>query len=225
MLESSELTRLAYLQAMGVDSYVSRHYLPGAALTRRLAIATQGTTPTGEEAGEPATPRLPDIPLQKAGRAPQERPAAAVADAEPVAEIDTFSIAAVIAGGWLWLEELPQVALAQEQVQLIGAMARALGLPQQQPAVAQFDWPMHTNAQFDLGPDAARSGLLGFIQRQLTDFGISTVVFLGEGCQQRLPEQLAVGQRIRTVSTRAMLGEPLLKRQAWQDLRPHTAPR
>ena len=134
------------------------------------------------------------------------------------------SIAAVIAGGWLWLEELPQVALAQEQVQLIGAMARALGLPQQQPAVAQFDWPMHTNAQFDLGPEAARSGLLGFIQRQLTDFDISTVVFLGEGCQQRLPEQLAVGQRIRTVSTRAMLGEPSLKRQAWQDLRPHTAP-
>ena len=36
----NELRRMAYLDALGVDSYVSRVQLPGAAATRRLAIVT-----------------------------------------------------------------------------------------------------------------------------------------------------------------------------------------
>ena len=36
----NELRRMAYLDALGIDSYVSRSQLPGAALTRRLAIAS-----------------------------------------------------------------------------------------------------------------------------------------------------------------------------------------
>ena len=35
----NELRRTAYLDALGIDSYVSRKQLPGAALTRRLALA------------------------------------------------------------------------------------------------------------------------------------------------------------------------------------------
>jgi hypothetical protein len=34
----NELRRMAYLNALGVDCYVSRTQLPGAAVTRRLAI-------------------------------------------------------------------------------------------------------------------------------------------------------------------------------------------
>ena len=34
----NELRRMAYLDALGIDSYVSRTQLPGAAVTRRLAI-------------------------------------------------------------------------------------------------------------------------------------------------------------------------------------------
>ena len=39
-----ELRRMAYLDALGVDSYVSRAQLPGAAATRRLAIVTASKT-------------------------------------------------------------------------------------------------------------------------------------------------------------------------------------
>ena len=36
-----------------------------------------------------------------------------------------------------------------------GAIALALGRPGQDVAVTQFDWPIHRNAQFDLGEEAA----------------------------------------------------------------------
>ena len=41
MVEASELKRLAYLQAMGVDSYVSRESLPAAAVSRRLRVVAK----------------------------------------------------------------------------------------------------------------------------------------------------------------------------------------
>lgn len=226
MLEASELRRLSYLQAMGVESYVSKENLPGALASRRLGIASKPPQVARVEATVDLLPPLPDPGLARQREEPVAQAAAGPTVVASAAAIEPFSIAAIIAGGWLWLEELPQVALAQEQLQLVSAMTRALRLPEQAPAVAQFDWPMHTNAQFDHGPEAARSGLLGFVQRQLTDFEISTVVLLGERCQRRMPEDVAGADRlISTVSTRQMLGEPLLKRQVWQDLKPHAGSR
>ena len=156
---------------------------------------------------------------------PEAKPAPMVAEVKPTtASPESFSIAAIIVGGWLWLEELPGAVLASEQVQLITAIGRALGLPQAQPAVAQFDWPIHTNQQFDLGPDAAASGLQGFVQRQLTDFDIKAVVLLGDECKTRLTaQQLNAERLLTTVSTRNMLERCELKRQAWQDLGPYAS--
>lgn len=226
MLEASELRRLAYLQAMGVDSYVSRESLPAAAVSRRLRVVTEALAPALPIASSPI-PDIVDLDLDvRRGRQaePAQQSLAAVKGVREA--LEPFTIAAIIAGGWLWLEELPRVALASDQVQLISAMVRALGLPQTQPAVAQFDWPIHTNQQFDLGADAASSGLQGFVQRQLTDFAITTVVLLGDECQQRLPTQLAIAERLlNTVSTRSMIGEPMLKRQAWRDLGPYASTR
>ena len=226
MLEASELRRLAYLQAIGVDSYISRESLPAAAVTRRLRVVREAAAPVLPI----ASPPIPDIvdldrEVRKGRQAEPAQPPVAVVKGvrEP---LEPFTIAAIIAGGWLWLEELPRVALASEQVQLISSMVRALGLPQTQPAVAQFDWPIHTNQQFDLGPDAASSGLQGFVQRQLTDFAITTVVVLGDECQLRLPAKRPIAERLlHTVSTRRMIGEPMLKRQAWRDLRPYASTR
>ena len=226
MVEESEVRRLANLQAMGVDSYISRESLPAAAVSRRLRVLPQAPTAALPNTS-PSIPDIADLDLEvRRGRQAElaQPPVAAVKGArEP---LEPFTIAAIIAGGWLWLEELPRVALASEQVQLISAMVRALGLPQTQPAIAQFDWPIHTNQQFDLGPDAASSGLQGFVQRQLTDFAITTVVVLGNECQQRLPTKRPIAERLlHTVSTRSMIGEPMLKRQAWRDLRPYASTR
>jgi hypothetical protein len=224
MVEASELKRLAYLQAMGVDSYVSRQALPAAAASRRLVVLAKAPLAAPEKPLESVAPGLVDIDLGRDSR-PAAKPAPVVAEVKPTAAPpEAFSIAAIIVGGWLWLEELPGAVLASEQVQLITAISRALALPQAQPAVAQFDWPIHTNQQFDLGPDAAASGLQGFVQRQLTDFNITAVVLLGDECQTRLSaQQLNAERLLTTVSTRNMLEQCGLKAQAWRDLGPYAS--
>jgi len=224
MVEASELKRLAYLQAMGVDSYVSRESLPAAAVSRRLRVVAKAPMLAPEKPTAAVTPGLADMDLGLDAR-PEAKPAPMVAEVKPTAASpESFSIAAIIVGGWLWLEELPGAVLASEQVQLITAIGRALGLPQAQPAVAQFDWPIHTNQQFDLGPDAAASGLQGFVQRQLTDFDIKAVVLLGDECKTRLTaQQLNAERLLTTVSTRNMLERCELKRQAWHDLGPYAS--
>ena len=124
----NELRRMAYLEALGIDNYVSRGQLPGAAVTHRLAIAPRPreaaavpardaatAVPSVRELATPATrtrtERMPDPPPRSA-----PRPAAG----------PRFSLVTIVAGDWLWLEDLAGMPLATEQVQLVCAMARAL---------------------------------------------------------------------------------------------------
>ena len=98
--------------------------------------------------------------------------------------------------------------LASDQVQLVQAMARALaGVSKPslqssseaarpdaaQPDVQQFRWPIHTNQQLDLGEEAARAALAGFIGRRLEQQQCRGLVLLGEACRTRVPlEQMGV---------------------------------
>jgi hypothetical protein len=135
--------------------------------------------------------------------------------------ITRFRIAAIQAGGWLWLEDLGDMPLAQEQVQLIAAMATAVCAGGGKPVVAQFDWPMHNNQQLDLGPEAATVSLGSFVERQLTDGQCAGLVLLGETVGPRLPSNLNCPHRVALPGTRAMLDDPALKRRAWAGLMPH----
>ena len=220
MLEAAELKRLAYLEAMGMESYVSRQPLPAAAPSRKLAIVTGSVSvrpkPVKSSTAPPAS-LLADLQPAAPPAAQPEAPLPKVVKNSET--VESFSIVALFAGGWLWLEELSGVPLATEQVQLISAMARALNLTPEKPLVAQFDWPIHTNQQLDLGPEAAVSSLTGFIQRKLVEFKAGGVVILGEPCQRRLPNTLDDSRQwITTVSTRRMLNEPSTKKRAWRDL-------
>jgi hypothetical protein len=220
MLEAAELKRLAYLEAMGMESYVSRQPLPAAAPSRKLAIVTGSVSVRPEHVESSTAPPASLLAdLQPAAR-PAAQPAAPLPKVVKNSEtVESFSIVALFTGGWLWLEELSGVPLATEQVQLVSAMARALNLPPEKPLVAQFDWPIHTNQQLDLGPEAAVSSLAGFIQRKLVELKAGGVVILGEPCQRRLPSTLDDSRQwITTVSTRRMLNEPSTKKQAWRDL-------
>ena len=224
-----ELRRLAYLSALGIDSYVSRSQLPGAAPTRRLAVI-------------PAR-RENAVPVQHAGQARPDSAVAVVSDRLP-ADSHTpvsapepsgsapmegqktirFSLAAVVAGGLLWLEELGDLPLAREQVHLIAAMARALSLSAGAAAdtvhdVSQFDWPIHHNAQLDQGEGASRAAVAGFIGRKLEQHACRGMVLLGESSPARvdlgmLPEAACV----RIPGTLAMLSDPRHKKRAWTAL-------
>ena len=68
----NEIIRAQYLQAMGIDGYVSRQQLPGAALTRRLAIVRSAPEPvvakTPVERAKPA--QMPELDLVGSKPAP-----------------------------------------------------------------------------------------------------------------------------------------------------------
>ncbi len=227
MHEAQELNRLTYLQAMGLDCYVSRHALPAAAPSQKLALASVATQL--REAPRPEVNSAPSVlkNLQRGDERRQQVAEPEVQPQSPAQNVAAFSIASVHVGNWLWLEDITGMPLAKEQVQLIGAMARALELEVTQPRVTQFDWPLHNNQQLDLGPDAAASSLAGFVQRQLSEVATRGLVTLGDSCRQRLPlslneslnESLDVPLFIHcSVPTRQMLAQPGSKKQAWEEM-------
>lgn len=230
----NELSRMRYLDALGIDSYVSRRQLPGAAVTQRLALVrstpqtAQSLAPTAEsrpqpqsqpQASPPAMPEMPGLDDARASKAPSVE----VVPARPreKSEAVSFSLAAIFVGQIAWIEELDNRPLAREQVQLVQAMARALHDDIGRPEVTQFDWPTHRNHQLDLGAEAAQAGVAGFLQRQLEQRKCRGLVLLGKNCEARVPlGQLGGITSIVTDSTVAMLQEPARKRQVWRDLKP-----
>jgi hypothetical protein len=243
-----ELKRRAYLDAMGIPTYVSRGAQPGAAPTTRLKVvkATAKAVPAKapgkvadstvdspavvpvvaksdqSTAAVPAARKAPRIELTASPRGQRPAPEAGPG---PAAEIKAapelvFSITAFTTGNWLWLEELPQQqALLRDQVQLVQGMARALGWGNHKANISQFKWPIHNNSQLDLGEDAARASLGGFVRRKLEQSESHGIVLLGASCQRWLPvDDIAAKKLVATVSTVEMLRDPLLKKRAWQDL-------
>jgi len=226
-----ELTRRSYLESMGIVSYISRGQLPGAAPTRRLVVSRRSPaspTPAAVPADMPATHaesstaaafrEAADTVKTQLG-AVKTQVATPAAVQSSIVAAPGFSIVAVIVGGYLWLEELAGSAVFREQIHLIRAMAKALGMAEGEVDVSQFDWPIHSNAQLDLGEDAARAGLAGFVRGKIDRGRCRGIIILGSPCRQKLDiAQLEPGQCVSTLSTGEMLREPQLKKQAWRDL-------
>jgi len=223
-----ELSRMAYLDALGIDSYVSRAQLPGAAATRRLAIVTAPDSQQLTAGVIPEPLRSPTALVAERARS-AEVSAEASASSQQSEPVPRFSLTAIVAGDWLWLEELAG-PLTTDQVRLVQSMAQALLLchkspggevkPAVQPEVAQFDWPIHTNHQLDLGEEAARASVAGFVDRRLGQHGCRGLVLLGQACVQRVPRQQISIVTVDTMSSAEILAQPALKRQVWRDLLP-----
>jgi hypothetical protein len=231
-----ELSRMAYLEAMGVDSYVSRQQLPGAALTSRLVIlrnpgsrASVAALPSQSEPTQGEVARnIPTIDL------PAATPGKSVVESAPVKpnnSIETIrlSLCAITAGNCLWLESLGESPLASQQVLLIRSMAHALAIAKglgstfnrnERPDIAYFNWPMHNNTQLDNSVDAAKSGLAAFLARRLEAESYQNLVILGESCAQWVAGTTLAKPMVATASTVQMLENPGLKIKVWQDLKP-----
>ncbi len=223
---SQELRRLAYLDALGVDTYVSRGQLPGAAPTLRLAIVRPAHPEQSESPSEPVgRSSAPPVPRLKAGPPVRSSRPDSGASVTAVTSVDVprFSLTAIEAGNWLWVEELADMPLTTEQVQLVKSMAGALAHAEgsvesavPQPQVLQFDWPMHSNQQLDQGEESARAAVAGFIRRKLEKPGCRGLVMMGVGCAQRVPD---LGfQTVKIESSADILRRPDLKSAAWQVL-------
>lgn len=226
-----ELTRLAYLDAMGIDSYVPRGPLPAAAPSRHLQVIRR--QPAAPDAERPAVPvAVPPVNASAQLKASlgavteQSRISRATTDSEPAipsqaaAEMPVFSLAAVGLGGWYWLDEIPPGRdLGPGYLQLLQAIAAALGMAAGEPVIEQFNWPLHTSSRLDRGEQAARGGLRGFLVSRFERYQPAGVILLGEMEQGWFDRELLTPHRIvATVSAWKMLRQPALKRQAWTDL-------
>jgi len=236
-----ELRRRSFLQQLGIDTYISRSQQPGAASTQRLLVKRQPPADLGpaqvktDPQNIALTPVARTAPFtdiaSKLSPSPKKQPAReADVQTDPdkkgaVKPLEPFSVTAMVSGHWLWLEELPHGVLSRDQVHLVQAMARALGVAEAKCNTSQFDWPIHNNSQLDLGVEAARAGLAGFVQRRLEQFECRGLVVLGRACQGRLAiQQLRVQRCVSTRSTAEMLVAPQLKKQVWRDLLPLIGP-
>ena len=241
----NELRRMAYLDALGIDSYVSRAQLPGAALTQRLVIVARPPAKDRVDAVAAASLDAPRAtPVSPASKEGFTRPDFGLGAPGPSTVIEPlreqssaneplprFTLSAIIVGEWLWLEELHGMPLTTNQVQLVQSMALALGRESDnggsaagdqvtRPEVAQFDWPIHNNRQLDQGDEAARASVAAFISRKLEQRGCRGLVLLGQACVQRVPLPQMQVATVCTVSSAEILVNPVLKRQVWQDLQP-----
>ncbi len=205
-LPMHELTRLAYLEAMGIDSYVCRTQLPAAATSRKLRVVRRSALPVAP-AVEP--------PQQQAQSAPArtETPAAGT-------DIPVFSVVAVDLGGCYWLDEIPPGrSLGPDYTQLLQAICLALGWNANRPVLEQFNWPLSRGGLLDQGIDSARAGFAGFLAGRLERIQPQRVVLLGEPDSSWFDHRLLSQHQVtRTVSAWKMLRQPELKRRAWLDL-------
>ena len=245
MSAAAEIRRLQYLQAMGVTPLVSRRVLPGAAASQRLFLkaapenAGQGSKAAPEKqpretnriASESAEAMRASLRAdsQKRAEAPLDKAQEATERVEVTPEAvqpsvsERFSLIAVVCASRLWVEDLGGEALAQDQLQLIAAMGRALSHPENKSVAAthtQFDWPLHGNTQLDLGSEEAAATLEGFLQWQLDENACVEMVCLGEAAAERVKGlRLPVATR-QTHSSRELLSNAVLKKAAWDSLRP-----
>jgi hypothetical protein len=222
-----ELRRVRCLQAMGLVVHVSRRALPGAATTQRLALKRGGPSPAARTAVDPRSALRASLsgtpPAGEAGPHPQGAAGVAIATGQAAPEAaERFSVAAVISGGRLWIEDLGTEALSMEQVQLMVAVGRALSHPEcdrSAPRVAQFDWPMHDNPQLDLGPGEARAALHSFLLRQLQEQGCEALMCVGPAAAARIDEADFPVPVQCLPDSRALLEDPAGKRRLWSQLR------
>ncbi|MCB1841949.1 MAG: hypothetical protein KDI09_03210 [Halioglobus sp.] len=250
MQESKDITlqRLAYLQAMGVPGLVSRTQAPGAAPSRRLAVvcprvgsssklgdAAAATGPAGiapaPVAESPVRPSgrvrpaldLPEWEPDKVRLPPDSAAGVAAAGSPRMAGRCRFSLVAMFAGRWLWLESMDDRPLASDQVALVQGMAYALAFPHSgagntAPQVATFDWPMHNNRQLDSGLEAARASLSAFLLRRIQQQACAGVVLLGDACERWVDVAQLPLPVVTVPSSAQMLARPALKPEAWRAL-------
>ena len=222
---AAEMARRQALSAMGISVYSSRFDFPGAAKAQRFAVPAS-------EVNEPALvsrsvePRIetpsasaPQVPKTStsgtASRVPVSQSRAP--ESSSGSESASFSMLLASAGPFLWLEELGDGLIRQDQLALINAMAHAISTPTTTLMQQQFDWPVAGNSALSGDADSAKQALHGLIQRMAREVDAKRVILMGD-CHY-LPDRI-VQSGVRTPSTLAMLSEPALKRVAWEALKP-----
>ena len=210
---ATEMARRKALEAMGIDVYVSRFDLPGAAAAVRQKVESSSPSLVPDHSSETGAVVAETASRRSKTAAPTPVTSAAVRERS---EAVRFSMLLASAGPFLWIEQLSDGLIRQDQLALINAMARAIS-PQASIRQQQFDWPMRGGSAVASDAESAKQALQGLIQRMAREVNAKRVVVMG-ACPF-LSDRIAQSAVV-IPSTLAMLSNASLKREAWQALKP-----
>jgi hypothetical protein len=210
---AAEMARRQALKAMGIVSYVSRYDLPGAAPAQRQSLSPPPAPPVTQPPDAPRSKAPSTVSSQRV----QSHAAPESSVVKPAGDAVQFSMLIVSAGQFLWLEQLPDGLIRQDQLALINSMACAVSGAGFEMTQQQFDWPLRGNSALGSDAESAKQALQGLIQRMAREVDARRVVAMGD-CQF-LPDRIAQSA-VSIPSTMAMLVDATHKQAAWQSLKP-----
>ena len=128
----------------------------------------------------------------------------------------SLSLLMVVSDDVLWVEQLEDQLLRQEQLRLIAAMARAIRGAEVRCTHQQFDWPpmgqeLRTGPQHNL-----KEMLSGYLHRLTSDHAIGHIIHLGP-CAVLPESEMPVTQM---PSSLGLLRDAAQKPKAWEALKP-----
>ena len=210
---AAEMARRQALKVMGIVSYVSRYDLPGAAPAQRQSLSPPPAPPVMQPPDAPRSKAPSTVSSQRV----QSHAAPESSVVKPAGDAVQFSMLIVSAGQFLWLEQLPDGLIRQDQLALINSMACAVSGAGFEMTQQQFDWPLRGNSALGSDAESAKQALQGLIQRMAREVDARRVVAMGD-CQF-LPDRIAQSA-VSIPSTMAMLVDATHKQAAWQSLKP-----
>ncbi len=223
--------RSQYLRAIGVEVYVPRWSLPGAAESQPMAWADESEVVVEVEAELPvavgraaaeapvARPAVPEIEIATRRVA---RPPEPALQEQPRSDGPRFSLLIVrCATGIVVVDEGPRGdQRLEEYLRLLGNLLFALYRQPVAMEADQFVWPMRVkNPQVDRSEQAARESLGANLQRQCLQAGGNTLLTLGSGATQWFNDDPDF-RLIAGISLWRCLADGGAKQTLWQQLQP-----
>ena len=235
--------RSRYLRALGVDIYVPRQSLPGAALSQPVGWAvdvdvadaantvsialpaTLDVEPATTQRDVPVNVRsaLPDLDTATKGRVKgaEKQSQPIIQTGASKVEAPRFSLLISRSeAGLLVVDEGPRSD--QRRDEYLRLMSNLLFALYRRPVVIESDlfvWPMVKNPLVDQSEQAARESLGAYLQRQCTLSQGTTLVALGAGPSQWMNDN-PVFHIISGVSLWRCLSDSSVKGTLWQQLQP-----
>ena len=128
----------------------------------------------------------------------------------------SLSLLMVVSDDVLWVEQLEDQLLRQEQLRLIAAMARAIRGVEVRCTHQQFDWPP-TGQELRAGPQHnLREMLSGYLHRLNSDHAIGHIIHLGP-CAVLPESEMPITQ---IPSSLDLLRDAAKKPKAWEAIKP-----
>lgn len=225
-----ECARRTLLMQLGIQPLVSRVDGVAAAPAVRLAVpsatlnaVTTSIAPTGEMKGAALRELLrgDGASFTSSEQAPTSDQVISEATREPTTNSISettmpLSLLMVVSDDLLWIEQLEDRLLRQEQLKLIAAMARAIRGAEVRCTHQQFDWPPTGQGSTGSARHDLREMLSGYLHRLTSDHAIGHTIHLGL-CAV-LPE--SVVPFIQIPSTLDLLRDATQKPRAWEALKP-----